>query len=69
MRIERKDFETNCTIYDDKAHITIEFLVEDSLERSPDDYAPNKILSCSCGKKHNCSRKRHECPVWLNAKW
>lgn len=65
---EKKFFEL-CTEYNKWTNITIEFLVSETTEHSADDYAPNKILKCDCKKENQCTRPRHECPIWKTAKW
>lgn len=69
MRRDSKTFKKICPIYKESTNISIEFLVEDSMERSSDDYAPAQILSCTCKEKYKCARLRHECPIWENIKW
>ena len=69
MRKEHKTYFKLCPQYNEWTNIEIEFLVDESLEYSENDYAPNHILKCECREKNQCTRPRNECPVWKNIKW
>lgn len=69
MTREYKEYRKRCPEYEELTDIEIEFLVSESFEHSPSDYAKNRIVKCGCRDKFHCTRPRHECPVWIDAKW
>lgn len=70
MSHAKKSYNKICPVYSEPSNITIDFLVGETFENpSPDDYAPNEILSCDCRNKYHCTRPRHECPIWQNIRW
>lgn len=69
MQREYKEYRKYCPEYKKWTDIEIEFLVDESFERSPSDYAKNRIIKCGCRDEFHCTRPRHECPVWIDTKW